>query len=499
MSTDFEALATAYSVSAKAASMAAVDAEAEAQLTVPVANLFSALVEAADFGRLQLIRETRLDRTRPDFAAIHIVGTHRYQKGFVELKAPDVTVDTSQWRGRNAQQWEKMKDEAEILVVCNGLEAQLYQNGVSKGARASLPFDDPKSWSPDGLIALLRRFLELRPSPVTRVNDLSERLAHRTADLRDRLLWLLEQDSAAAEAAKGALAAWRRHISPIATPRDFADGISQVVAYGMALAALVGPEPDADHDEHISVGEARAAIRPFSPVLAAAFAPLLDKRDLFEAVEVEVGALETLVSAIDRTRINASRDRRGDPWLSFYEDFLAVYDPEERRQAGVYFTPVDIVAGMVAMTNHLLVHRLNRNLGFADNSVVTLDPAAGTGTFPLAVIDKAVERATERRGEGGESQAAVNLGRNLFAFELLPGPYSVTHLRLTERLKRLSDERVGEARVILTDTLSSPLEEATAAELFGDAEVLLPSSSAQAGSSLSNGSLSSLEIRHTAA
>jgi hypothetical protein len=39
MSTDFEALATAYSVAAKAASMAAVDAEAEAQLTVPVAKL----------------------------------------------------------------------------------------------------------------------------------------------------------------------------------------------------------------------------------------------------------------------------------------------------------------------------------------------------------------------------------------------------------------------------------------------------------------------------
>ncbi len=472
MSNDFEALATAYSVAAKAASLAAVDAEAEAQLTIPVANLFSGLVAAAGLGALQLIRETRLDRTRPDFAAIHIVGAHRYQKGFVELKAPEVTIDTRKWRGRNAQQWEKMKDEAEVLIVCNGIDAQLYQNGLPKGASATLPFDEPKNWGPTGLINLLRRFLELRPTPVTRVTDLSKRLAFRTADLRDRILWLLEQDGPGGMAAKGGYAAWRRHVSPTATSRDFADGVSQVVAYGMVLAALSPVKADADQDEHLTVAEARAAIRPFSPVLAAAFAPLVDKPELFSAVEVELGALETLVSAIDPLRIGASADRRGDPWLYFYEDFLSVYDPDERRQAGVYYTPVNIVEGMAAMASHLLIHRLGKNLGFADNSVVTLDPAAGTGTFPLAVIDKAVERAVDRRGDGGEQQAAVNLGRNLLAFELLPGPYSVAHLRLTERLRRLSEGRVGEARVVLTDTLASPLDEPSTAELFGDAEVL---------------------------
>src|SRR5436853_671264 len=156
MTSSLAALARAYSVAAKAASLGAVDAEAEAQLTVPVSNLFVGIAEIAGLGHLQLIRETRLDRTRPDFAAIHIVGAHRYQKGFVELKAPSVPVDAVQWRGRNAQQWEKMKDEAEILIVCNGLEAQLYQNGNVVGATASLPLESPETWSSDRLVALLR-------------------------------------------------------------------------------------------------------------------------------------------------------------------------------------------------------------------------------------------------------------------------------------------------------------------------------------------------------
>ena len=464
-------LASAYIPSLNAAAAAAVDAEAEAQLTVPVSNLLSGLATVANLGILRLIRETRLEGTRPDFAAIHEIGPRRYQKGFVELKAPVYSVDTSTWRGRNARQWSKMKDEAEVLIICNGEQAQLYHHGLPIGGPADLPRHLTAAWDADPLISLLRRFLELRPSPVTRVADLSKRLAFRTRDLRDRLLWLLDQEGAAADAANGSLGAWRRHVAPLATPRDFADGISQVIAYGMVLAALSG-HADTDGDDHLSVVEARAAIRRTSPVLAAAFAPLVDKPELFQAVEVELGALETLVSAIDPVRIAASADRRGDPWLYFYEDFLAVYDPDERRQAGVYYTPVDVVGAMIAMTEHLLIHQLNRPLGFADNGVVTLDPAAGTGTFPLAVIDRAVERALTRRGRGGPRQAATNLGRNLFAFELLPGPYSVAHLRLSQRLRILSAGAVTDARVILTDTLESPLEDSNSAELFGDAQVL---------------------------
>ena len=466
-----ETLASAYIPSLNAASAAAVDAEAEAQLTVPVSNLLSGLAAVANLGILRLVRETRLEGTRPDFAAIHEIGARRYQKGFIELKAPIYSVDTSTWRSRNARQWAKMKDEAEVLIICNGEQAQLYHHGLPIGGPADLPSHPVAAWVADPLISLLRRFLELRPSPVVRIGDLSKRLAFRTADLRDRLLWLLEQKGAATDAATGSLGAWRRHVAPLATHRDFADGISQVIAYGMVLAALSG-NADTDGDDHLSVVEARAAIRLTSPVLAAAFAPLVDKPDLFRAVEVELGALESLVSAIDPVRIAASADRRGDPWLYFYEDFLATYDPDERRQAGVYYTPIAVVQAMTAMTEHLLIHQLNRPLGFADNAVVTLDPAAGTGTFPLAVIDRAVERARVRRGPGGPRQAATNLGRNLFAFELLPGPYSVAHLRLSQRLRLSSAGAVTDARVILTDTLESPLEDSNSAELFGDAQVL---------------------------
>lgn len=470
--TEITLLAKRYYTDVHAADAAAVPGEPEAQLTTPVSNLFTALVEQGGIGHLRLIRESRLGGSRPDFAALHQRAGKTHQIGYIELKAPDVVADPSQWTGRNASQWQKMSVDAEILLLCNGRSARLYRDGEPVSDAVALPFEDPDAWDSQPLLALLRRFVDSRPTPVTSVGDLSRRLAVRTADLRDRLLWLMEQQGEAGDTARGGLAAWKQHVHPQASERDFADGVSQVVAYGMVLAALSVIGADADADGYISVAEARAAIRGISPVMAAAFAPLVDKPVLFAAVEAELGALETLISAIDATRVNRSADRRGEPWLYFYEDFLSVYDPEERKQAGVYYTPTAIVQAMVRIVDHLLVDHFDIPLGFADRRVVTLDPATGTGTFPLAVIDRGAERAADERGPAGRAQAANSLSHNLFAFELLPGPYAVAQLRIDQRLRELQSTSALSGHVVLTDTLESPLDPKPSMPLFGDAEVL---------------------------
>ena len=470
--TDVQAIAKAYYDAVHALDLAAVNGEPEAQLTTPVSNLFEALIEAADLGKASLIRESRLDRTRPDFAVLHTEKGNTVQKGYIELKAPDVIVDTSLWTGRNAKQWEAMKEEAEILIICNGRRARLYKDGEVLGDTADLPYDEADGWDPVPLVSLLRDFLECNLTPVTSVSDLSKRLAIRTANLRDRILWVLGHNGDAGDAAKGSFASWKKFIHPEATERDFADGVSQVIGYGMVLAALTDSEVDANHDGYITVAEARQALRKTSPVLAAAFAPLVEKPLLFEELKIEFGALETLISAIDPDKVNRSADRRGDPWLYFYEDFLSVYDPEERRQAGVYYTPIDVVQAMVRIVEHLLVDRFGIRMGFADNSVVTLDPATGTGTFPLAVIESATEHVQALRGKAGKAQAGTKLAKNLYAFELLPGPYAVAHLRLNQKLKEVSPSVQGTAQVVLTDTLESPLNPEVQLTLWGDQEVL---------------------------
>lgn len=464
-------IAERYHADAHAAQRSSVAGEPEAQLTTPFSELVRATAGLGKLPELTLVRETRQGRIRPDFGVLATVGQRFRFAGWVELKAPEITVDASTWSGRNASQWGELQ-KLDVLLISNGRSVRLYRAGEPQGPDAPLPYEAPEAWDPQPLIALLRRFLEARPLPVTSVNDLAVRLAQRTADLRDRILWLLDATGPSSQAAKQAFASWRTLVHPECSARDFADGVSQVVGYGMVLAVLSTDSPDADHDGIVSTAEAREAIRHKSPVMAAAFGPLVDKPELLAAVRIELGALETLVSAIDTKRVNRSADRRGEPWLYFYEDFLSIYDPEERKQAGVYYTPTAVVKAMVHMVDHILVERFGRRLGFGDRSVVTLDPATGTGTFPLAVIDRAAGHAKKIRGEAGPAQAARNLSHNLIAFELLPGPYSVAHLRIGERFKALDVSRKASPHVILTDTLESPLGGETQLALFGDAEVL---------------------------
>ena len=100
-----------------------------------------------------------------------------------------------------------------------------------------------------------------------------------------------------------------------------------------------------------------------------------------------------------------------DPWLHFYEDFLAKYDPKLRKKVGVYYTPVEVVRAQVRLVDDLLTHRLGQRFGFASRGVVTLDPAVGTGTYLLGVIEHALGRVEEGTGARRRGRPGVVAGQ----------------------------------------------------------------------------------------
>ena len=103
----------------------------------------------------------------------------------------------------------------------------------------------------------------------------------------------------------------------------------------------------------------------------------------------------------------------------------------------------------------LLKTRFGKPLGFADDNVVVLDPAVGTGTYPLAVLDHASSAVQQRFGPGAVAGKLRGLAERLYAFEVLVGPYSVAHLRLSQSLRNVGvTDRAP--KVYLTDTLESP-------------------------------------------
>lgn len=458
------ALAQKYSDQAQSATSLSIAAEPEAQLTVPVANFFSAFAAEAGLGELGLIREAQLKGVRPDFAAT----VNQRQCGWVELKAPGHTLMGEKWRGREKGQWELLA-QLDSLIVTNGEAAALYVNGVL-GAECELPFDDPASWDPEPFKDLLQKFILAKATPIKRVSQLADRLAPLARFLRIRLDEGLENNLSAVIQAKEA---WDSTVHETTSTGQFSSDVAQVVAYSMAIAGMSG-QADLNNDGVITLKEAKDTLAlGHRNVLAAALGPIIGIPELTEYIAPELGAIIRLVSSMDVHAIQSAKDSRGEPWLWFYEDFLAKYDPEARKQAGVYYTPTSVVQCQVRMVDDVLRNRFGQTLGFGSKSVVTLDPATGSGTYPLAVIDQAVETAHVERGPAGTQQVARNLTKNILAFEILPGPYSVAHLRIGQRLAQAKNQLVqfDDIGVYLTDTLEDPNTQ-TRQGLFGDAKIL---------------------------
>ena len=90
-----------------------------------------------------------------------------------------------------------------------------------------------------------------------------------------------------------------------------------------------------------------------------------------------------------------------------------------RDQYGVFFTPLEVVRCQIRLVGQLLTEHFSKDMSYADDEVVFLDPAAGTGTYPLAAMTEAIDKVQTRYGIGAIPQRATILAKNVHAFELL--------------------------------------------------------------------------------
>ena len=162
-----------------------------------------------------------------------------------------------------------------------------------------------------------------------------------------------------------------------------------------------------------------------------------------------------------------------DPFVYFYEDFLGKYDAKMKKARGVYYTPPPIVNFIVRAVDDILKDTFGIANGLADHKRVTvLDFACGTGTFILEVL----ERIFENTGGADSAKAGLivrdHMLKNIFGFEYLIAPYTITHLKLSQYLSDQGHSLNGNERlqVFLTNTLE-PIEP--------QANFLLPAISAE--------------------
>ena len=202
-----------------------------------------------------------------------------------------------------------------------------------------------------------------------------------------------------------------------------------------------------------------------APVLAALFQQLAQPGRLQPLGLVEV--LDWTAAALDRVdqpacfaRFHAGEGAGQDPAVPyFYEPFLEAFDPELRKQLGVWYTPSEVVRYMVARVDRALKDDLGIPDGLAAENVYVLDPCCGTGAY-LAEVLRRIAANLEGRGLGALAGARVKqaaTGR-VFGFEIMPAPFVVAHLQVGLTMQDLdaplADDGTERAGVFLTNALT---------------------------------------------
>lgn len=428
-------------------------------------RLLERLLPLVSANELAIVPEYRTPGVgRPDLA---LKRAGQPPRAFLELKSPTKPADPLRYRDPHDKSQFLRFQSLPVWAVSNFASLRVFRRDELIASVEILPDAALEPATADAraerLIraagdgsALLRALTPLvfaDPPPSRDAKQLAENLAHAARLVRsiveDRLAELADIDEANAPlmdvrhefrevlyAHPQAGGYDARRFDPL-----FAAAFAQTLAFGLLLAREASGR-DVDFDAWRHMPEEHALMRSTLRVLS--------QEEIVRDVGVGFDVMLDTVNSFSPS-ILARREGESDPILYFYEDFLEVFDPDARERYGVYYTPVQVVAYMVAAIDRALRENLG-SIGLTDSSVTLLDPATGTGTFLLGVIEH-LRRAVDA-GPGAVRSALHDLSERLFGFELLVGPYAVAQYRLRHALGALpARRRVG---VFLADTLAEP-------------------------------------------
>ncbi len=316
---------------------------------------------------------------------------------------------------------------------------------------------------------------------------LAKRMAEVAIDARDEVLGLLEVESETGPLRKLYRQIKEKLVADI-DEHGFADMFAQTLVYGLLVARLTNPEKFAT--------DASAGIVDFgTPLLDVLYKSFRDPSSDFDLDELGLVELanELRIAPVEKILDNfGAADRRDDPVVHFYEDFLDFFDKDQRKDLGAYYTVVPVVQFMVRAVDDVLRKQFSLELGVADAStwkevseknkfkipkgikpnnqfVKMVDPATGTGTFLLEWIRVAKQRFVEAKN-GNENDWSKHLTEhvipNMAGLEISLASYAVAHLKTAFEIPN-GTAAVGRLPIYLTNTMQ-PTSENVSAQLFGD-------------------------------
>ena len=384
------------------------------------------------------------------------------------------------------------------------LDTPLRLDAVARDLTTHLVWPDDEAdvdaWREGWRAAFKLRYGEV----IANSKQLSERLAELARLIRDSIRAVLSVETEAGQFTR-LMKAFQATLLHDLQGAAFADMYAQTIAYGLLSARIADPNQRTADDL-----AAHMRTNPFLKELLEIFLRAGGRRgvaadqvlDLDELGVSEVVDLLDQANMEDILRDFGDRNRREDPVIYFYEDFLEAYDKDQKISRGVFYTPRPVVSYIVRSVDELLRTEFGLADGLADTTtwgdmakrredlkipngtlpnqafVQILDPATGTGTFLVDVIDviyRTMVKKWAAQGHGNRKIQALwnnyvpkHLLPRLHGYELLMAPYAIAHLKIGLKLYETgyrfdSEQR---ARVYLTNALE-PASDLEQMELAG--------------------------------
>lgn len=346
---------------------------------------------------------------------------------------------------------------------------------------------DTDEWRKQWSSAFTRGYRET----VKTSKELAVKLAELAQVIRERVNEAIAVESENGELRKLHKAFQEALIHDLSTD-DFADMYAQTIAYGL-LSASVSRESGALVADNLK--DMVPKTNPFLQELMGTFLTVGGRKGKIDFDELGINEVIELLRHTDMEQVKldfGAKNPNEDPVIHFYELFLKEYDPEKRMKRGVFYTPRPVVSFIVRSVDEILRTEFGLEDGLADTTtwgemkkrnkdldipegatestpfVQILDPATGTGTFLVEVIDLIYKTMTEKWRSQRKSDREIrelwneyvpqHLLPRVYGFELMMAPYTIAHMKIGLKLREtgyqfLSSER---AQIYLTNTLEEP-------------------------------------------